>query len=133
VTQEPHPHSDKHEFRAEALSLWRTTFAPATWALHFVLCYALVSLSCIHGTPPVAITRSALILATLAALAVIALLGWRSYRHWAPGRTGRLTHPYGTPEHRHHFLGHAAFLLAIISAIGVVFVALPLLVIGGCQ
>ena len=37
------------------------------------------------------------------------------------------------PEDRHRFLGHAAFLLSIISFIGVVFVSLPLLFIGGCR
>ncbi|MBF9034314.1 hypothetical protein HKCCE2091_08690 [Rhodobacterales bacterium HKCCE2091] len=130
-THPPRPDEDRREFSEEAASLWRITFAPVVWAGHFVLCYGIVSLACIRGLMPIAATRAGLVAISVAALVAIGWLGWRSFRQWdtAPDRAANV----GETEGRHAFLGHAAFLLSIISAIGVVFVTLPLLLIGDCR
>lgn len=129
----PDKDREKAEFAEERESLLRITFAPLTWALHFVLCYGAISLACIKGLIPLAATRAGLIAATVLALALIAWIGWRAFRQWDVRHTGEFTNPEGHAEHRHQFLGHAGFLLAIISAIGVVYTGLPLLILGSCR
>lgn len=131
--RQPGPEEDRREFAEEAESLWRITFAPVIWAVHLILVYGFVSVSCVRGLLPIGPTRAALVAASVAALVAIAWLGWRSLRQWNVRETGRFTHPEGNPESRHEFLGHAAFLLSAISFIGVVFVTLPLLLIGSCR
>ena len=132
MTDRHTPEKDSAEFAAEAGSLWRITFAPATWAGHFLLCYTLFATGCAKGWP-VGTVRHGLIGMSVLALAVIALIGWRAYAKWSPRSTGRIVNPRGDAEDRHHFLGHAGFLLAVISFIGVVFVTLPLLLLEGCR
>lgn len=126
------PDRERHEFAEERESLFRITFAPVIWALHFVLCYGAVSLACAKRVIPVGMTHALLIVATVVALALIAWVGWRAFVQWDVRNTGEFTNPDGRAEHRHQFLGHAGFLLAIISAIGVVYTGLPLLVLEGC-
>jgi len=129
----PQADEDRREFAEEADTLWEITIAPAIWALHFLLCYGLMSLACAKDLFPAGTVRLVLIAASVAALAAIVGLGLRSLRQWGALKTGEITHPRGTPENRHRFLGHAAFLLSVIAFLGVIFVSMPLLVIGGCQ
>lgn len=134
MTEERPPRRDeeRHEFREESASLMRITLGPLVWAGHFLLCYASVALVCAKGWPVEGL-RLALLAASLAALAAIGWLGWRAFRQWDVLRTGDFSNPEGHAEDRHQFLGHAAFLLAAVSAIGVVYVTLPILMIGVCQ
>ncbi|NDV00298.1 hypothetical protein [Pseudoroseicyclus tamaricis] len=125
--------AEKHEFREESESLWRIAFAPAIWAIHFVVCYAWVSLVCVKFGGDPAVMRVSLLAISAVALAAIAWLGWRAFRQWNVRDTGDFTNPEGEAEDRHEFLGHAAFLLAIISAIGVIYVSMPLIIIEGCR
>ena len=122
---------DPREFREEADSLWRISLGPLTWAGHFLLCYAGMAVACAKfgGSE---VLRDVLIVLTLAALGIVAWLGWRAFRQWDVRRTGDVSNPEGEAEDRHQFLGHAAFLLAVISFIGIVYTGLPLLMIGGC-
>ncbi len=120
---------DEGEFAAEALSLWRITFGPVIWVGYFTLSYGAAALVCAKAPDTsVATLRLAMGGTTLVALALIGWIGWRAFRQWdrsAPDTDA-------TEEHRHRFLGHAAFLLALIAAIGVVFTALPFLTPGTC-
>ena len=132
-TREPRPDEEQRTFREEADSLFRITLAPTAWAGHFVLSYAAVSVGCqklggIEGG-----VRPALILLTVAVLALIGWIGWRAFRQWDVRNTGEFSNPEGKAEHRHQFLGHAGFLLALISFIGVVYTGLPLLLLQGCR
>lgn len=126
------PEEDRREFAEEQASLFRITLAPVIWAAHFVVCYGLVAVTCAKGWDIVAV-RQGLIVASLGALCAIGLLGRASWRQWNLAKTGDRVNRRGAAEDRHHFLGHAAFLLSIISAIGVTFVSMPLVLIGGCQ
>ena len=127
-----HTKQDEREFAEEQASLVKITFAPLIWALHFVVCYGLVALTCAKGWDLSPI-RVGLILFSLAALVSIAWTGWRAWKQWKPTDVKEVTERYGQSQDRHYFLGHAAFLLSIIAFIGVVFVSLPLILIGGCQ
>lgn len=74
-----------------------------------------------------------LLVFSAAALAAVAWTGHAAWRQWDPHETGDFANREGRAEDRHHFLGHAAFLLSIIAFVGIVFVSLPLVLIGGCQ
>ncbi|MEX3314957.1 hypothetical protein [Sulfitobacter sp. PS-8MA] len=123
---------DTHEFRAEALSLWRITFGPLIWALHFLACYGATALVCAKAAEAVPLLRLGIGLGTLLALALIFWLGLQAWRQWDLRRDREWENDAGTSEDRHQFLGHAAFLLAGISFIGVLYVALPALLIESC-
>ena len=129
---QPAEDADNAEFAEESGSLWRITLAPLTWAVHFVVCYALIATSCARGWP-VETMRQGLLIFTVAALALIGWIGLRAWRQWNVTQTGDFVNRRGVAEDRHHFLGHAAFLLSVISLIGVVFVAMPLAILGGCR
>ncbi|MEC7760895.1 MAG: hypothetical protein VX874_03155 [Pseudomonadota bacterium] len=136
MTEEEHPpqaDEERHEFSADADSLWRLTLAPATWALHFVLCYATISLACARGLFPVGAARFWLLGLTVLALLVIGRQGYKALKQWNVLDTGALSHPDGRAEDRHRFLGHAALLIAVISTIGTVFTSFPLLLLEGCR
>ncbi|NKX29546.1 hypothetical protein HGE68_06600 [Rhodobacteraceae bacterium R_SAG6] len=128
----PHAKQDEREFAEEQASLIKITVAPLIWALHFVACYGLIAVTCSKGWDFGGI-RSGLILFSVAALVGIAWTGWRAWCQWKPARDETVSERHGRSRDRHYFLGHAAFLLSIIAFIGVVFVSLPLVMIGGCQ
>lgn len=128
----PRDRQDEKEFGEEQASLLKITFGPLIWAGHFLVCYGLVAVACAKGLDIVAV-RTGLIAMSGAALAGIAWLARAAWRQWNVAETGDLVNRGGRAEDRHHFLGHAAFLLTVISAIGVVFASLPLILIGGCQ
>ncbi|MDB6454870.1 hypothetical protein [Falsirhodobacter sp. 20TX0035] len=124
---------DEFEFFEESNALWWITLAPTTWAVHFVLAYGGTAVWCAKfgETQGVTVARLSIAGLTVLALGFIGWLGWRSVRRWKPRQNDMedLSHPEG----RHEFLGHAAFLLCIISAIGVVYVAMPALFITTCR
>ena len=128
----PGKKQEAREFRAEALSLWRITFPPVIWAVHFAACYGATALVCAKGGSADGL-RLGIALGSAAALAAIVWLGWRAWRQWDIIRDREWENDAGTSEDRHQFLGHAAFLLAIISFIGVAYVSLPALLIESCR
>lgn len=131
--RQPRPDRDRRAFREEAESLWRITLAPVTWAAHFVTSYGLVAVICAKAPGLLGAARIGLGLATLLALAAIGWLGWRAWRQWDYRSTGDYTNALGQADDRHQFLGHAAALLAMISAIGVTYGALPVLLLDSCR
>jgi len=128
----PRRDEERREFSEEAESLIRITLAPVIWAGHFLLCYCTLAVVCAKGGD-VALWRGVLVAATVVALIAIAWTGWRSFRQWDVRNTGDFTNREGHAEDRHQFLGHAAFLLSLISGIGVIYVGLPLLLLEGCS
>ncbi|MEC7793466.1 MAG: hypothetical protein VX791_08140 [Pseudomonadota bacterium] len=129
---QPKRREDEAEFSEEQSSLLKITMAPTLWAAHFVVCYALVAVTCAKGWdfPTV---RAGLLVFSCLVVGGISLIGWRAWRQWNVSETGDFINRRGRAEDRHHFLGHAAFLLSVISVIGAIFVTLPLVFIGGCQ
>ncbi len=126
---------DPKEFAEEAESLWRIAFGPLFWVAHFVICYAATTLVCTKLTDiegAMAWLRLGIAGLTILTLAGIALIGWRAWQQWDYLNDYDYVHDLAIEEHRHEFLGHASFLLALISFVGVVYVALPALFIGSC-
>ena len=119
------------EFAEERASLLKITMGPLIWAAHFVICYGLVAVTCAKGWD-IALVRTGLLVFSLGSLAAIGFVGWNSWRQWNPWETGDYVNRMGRAEDRHHFLGHAAFLLSVIAFLGVVLVTLPLVMLEGC-
>ena len=130
---------DREAFDAETPSLFRIALAPTIWAVHFVLAYAGAAVACAKldaGGETVDGLRLGIGVLTLLALALIAWTGLAAFRQWNVDarRDARqvAVDLVEEEEGRHEFLGHAALLLAVISAIGVVYTALPAVFIASC-
>ncbi len=126
---------DSEEFREERDSLWRLSLGPVVWSLHFVISYGAAALICARfaDLPDANFwLRAGIAALTVLALAIIGTLGWRAWKQWDMMRDPEWENDQSHGEDRHQFLGHAAFLLAVISAIGVIYVALPIFLTEGC-
>jgi hypothetical protein len=115
-------------------SLWPMVVAPGAWGAHFLLAYCTAAVYCAKAgaSAPLGWVQWAIGGYTALALAVIAVSGRSG---WKRNRFGGAVPPHAddTPEDRHRFLGYATFLLAGLSAIGVVFTALAAVFIGTCR
>ena len=124
-----------HPTSEDRQSLWLMIAAPSVWALHFLLCYITAAIWCEKMAGPdgrLGPARTAIWVYTIAALAVIGLIGWSGYRRHSYG-SATLPHDEDTPEDRHRFLGFSTLLLSGLSLIGVVFEAMVLVFFWNCH
>jgi len=106
----------EHFFRR----LLRGILPMLVWLLHFAFCYGLAAAQCAPATlRPDGPDRTLLGSATVLALAACALLAWRA--------RGLLRHPNDAG-----LLEWAAFVSAWLALIGVVWNAVPVLLVAGC-
>jgi len=123
-----------HYLSEENESLLVMVAGPTTWAAHFLLSYGSAAIWCAKVVGPggsLATVRLAIFCYTLAALAVVGLLGWLGYRRHSFGQAD-LPHDDDTPEDRHRFLGFATLLLSALSAVAIVYEALVIVFIDRC-
>ena len=115
-------------------SLWTLVAGPATWALHFLLCYVTAAVWCEKHArlPPSLDLRIALWSMTVVALAVIAAFGWRAWRHHRWGRE-TLPHDAASAGDRHRFLGFATLLLCGLGFVAVLYSAMAIVFVGSCR
>lgn len=115
-------------------SLWLLTAAPLIWCAHFLLSYITVAVWCEKLAPTIGVdgARMAVAAYTLLALAGIVVAGLRGYRQHRVGEAQR-PHDSDSSADRHRFLGFATLLLAGLSAVATVFVALSALLIPDCR
>lgn len=119
----------------EIESLWTLFTAPVVWALHFLASYGAFSVYCAKastGGTGFDTLRLVLALTTLLALAMIVMAAWLAWRQWGFGVQDP-PHDAPTDDSRKLFQGFATLLLAGLSFIAVVYGALPLFFIEGCQ
>ena len=115
--------------------LWLLTASPIVWAAHFLLCYGTAAVWCakvvgLGGS--LATTRMAILVYTIVALGVIAIIGTIGFRrHSFDG--GAVPHDDDTPEDRHRFLGFATLLLSSLSAVAVVYAAIVAIFVRSCD
>ncbi|MDB5550479.1 MAG: putative rane protein [Rhizobium sp.] len=119
----------------EIESLWTLFTAPVIWALHFVVSYGAFSVYCAKASVAAFsfdTLRAALASVTVAALAVIVMAAWLAWRQWGFGVHDP---PHDEPTHdsRTLFQGFATLLLSALSFMAVLYGALPLIFIEGCQ
>lgn len=135
--EKPDAKEERRTFAEEASSLWLITLSPLVWAVHFVLCYGGAALYCSRFAPaefgPVPFMRVSVAGITVLALGIIFYVGWVSWRQWDFLNDYDYEHERAIGEHRHEFLGHAAFLLSVMSAIAVVYVAMPAIFVETCR
>jgi hypothetical protein len=137
---EPHERGQEQDeleaWAEERDSLWRIALGPLIWVAHFVLTYAGASVVCakLVGQQDWAMPflQISIAVITVLALAGIGWVGLRSWRQWDYLDDYDYEHDRAVEEDRHEFLGHAAFLLAGVSFIGVIYVALPAIYVAEC-
>jgi hypothetical protein len=124
-----HAVAERHE------TLWLLAAAPTIWAVHFLLSYATAAIWCGMVVGPYGslftarIVIAAYTAVALAGIAVIGTIGYRRHRLEA----SEPPHDADTPEDRHRFLGFSTFLLSALSGIAVLYAALAVVLIEGCQ
>lgn len=115
-------------------SLKALVVAPTLWAIHFLVCYVGAAVYCAKAGPGVALepVEDLIWIATAIALAGILANGlWafregRFYEDDAPG------YHDDTAAERRRFLAYATILLAGLSFVATLFVAMPALFIETC-
>ena len=116
----------------EDRSLWHMIIAPTVWAVHFAVCYAVQAIWCAKVGGDIATLRIVLVAITIVALAIIAFFGFRAWQRWDYFHDRDYIHGGETDEDRREFLGHTGFMLACLSFVAVLYVAMPFLIIGSC-
>lgn len=116
--------------------LWRVIAGPCLWATHFLVIYIAAAVYCEKAGRDALLdpVRLVVIGATVAGLAA---LGWVTRRLWAVrGRSltdNDFEFEHNTTEERHRFLSHVALMLCALSATGMIFAAIPVVVLGTCR
>lgn len=105
--------------------------APSIWALHFLVCYVLVSLACmlgwtrtILGINPAEIGIALFTLGALVLLALTAVISYERYRDFATDTAAE--------ENIGSFIALNSVLLCGISAVALIWVAFPALMLPVC-
>jgi small-conductance mechanosensitive channel len=116
--------------------LWRVVLAPVIWVGHFLFIYIYAAVYCEKSgrETSLAAVQTAVGIATLLALLGIALVT----RHLWSVRARSLTDndfdfEHNSPEERHRFLSHVALMLCALSAVAVIYVAIPALYLASCR
>jgi hypothetical protein len=116
-------------------SLWWLAAPPLIWLAHLVASYATAAVYCAMSgirSTPLTTVRVAIVVYSVVALAGIAAIGIRGLRrHRFDSAT--TAHDFDTPQARYRFLGFATLLLSSMSAVAVVFVALPAAFLETCR
>lgn len=101
--------------------------APTIWAVHFLASYLVASVDCAPNEAifeEIAFARWLILGLTVVALGLIGLIFSRSYSEWRGHGSGTVN-DQDTELARESFLEFSTILLAGLSFIAVVFVALP--------
>jgi hypothetical protein len=118
-------------FRRETPNLWTLLAPPTVWALHFLFCYLAGAVICAKAPEALGELRLTIAAATILALVLIIAAGMQARRHWGFG-SDMPPHDTPTDEDQQHFLGLATLLLSALSAVAVIFGAMPALFITEC-
>ena len=124
----------REELPESQATLWQLVIAPSIWALHFLLSYITAAVWCaklVEYGGPLGGARVAVGLYTLLAIAGIGVIFIRALRKARYG-TATVPHDFDTAADRHRFLGFATVLLAGLSMVATLYVALPVVFIGNC-
>ncbi|MCJ8142251.1 hypothetical protein MKI84_04915 [Ancylobacter sp. A5.8] len=118
-------------FRRATPNLWTLITPPTVWALHFLFCYVAGAIICARYPGALGELRLSIAAGTVLALGLILAAGAQAYRHWGFG-SDLPPHNEPTEDDQQHFLGFATLLLCALSAVAVLFGAMPALFIAEC-
>ena len=115
-------------------SLWALTAGPSIWAGHFLASYIAAAVWCGNAGAHARFGSITVVFAVATALALAAVAhvawgGWTRYNHGEAVSS----HHKDTPEDRHRFLGLATLLLAVLSAVSIVYTAVAVAMLRGCS
>ncbi|MCB2053929.1 MAG: hypothetical protein KDE35_06780 [Geminicoccaceae bacterium] len=116
--------------------LWNVVQPPTIWAVHFLISYLAAAILCARAdrTAPLDPVFWTVMTATAVALMLIALVVLRLWRVEKFSTVDEdLEFERNTPEERHRFLAHVSLMLSVLSAVGVLYVAMPVLLIDTCR
>ncbi|GGK21139.1 MASE1 domain-containing protein [Salinarimonas ramus] len=123
------------ELQARRETMFMIPAAPAIWAAHFLASYVTAAIWCakIAGRDG-SLEGARWLLAgyTGVALVAIAMIGVRGFRHHSYG-DATAPHDFDTAADRHRFLGFSTFLLAALSFVAVIFVAMVVVFTETCR
>ena len=122
-------------FRHTQDTLWTLIAAPTIWTVHFLLSYVVAAIECAPNNDifePIGGTRLMVAGITAVALGAIGLVLWRSIKEWRY-HGGGYRHNEDSDLDRERFLEFSTVLLAALSFVGVLFVAMPALTIVDCR
>lgn len=106
---------------------------PVIWSAHFLASYVTAAIWCAKAgmAAPVDGVQQAVAIFTAVALLGIGFIGWAGYRRYAHGREDELHRD--TEADRHRFLGFATLLMAGLSAVATIYVALAAVFFETCR
>jgi hypothetical protein len=116
--------------------LWRVIVSPVIWAVHFLASYVTVAVYC-EKAGRAAFLDPAEIAVVVYTVVALAGIGWSTHALWRV-RCRSLTdddfeYEHNTPEERHRFLSHVALMLSVLSAVAVLYVAIPMIYLSSCR
>lgn len=122
-------------FSSTKQNLWTLIMGPVVWAIHFLIAYPTAAIMCARVTPQTGIEPARIVIAvvTVLALAIITATGISGWRHSGGVVTSDDPLDDDTDGSRQRFLANATLLLAGLSFVGVVYVALPALIFESCR
>lgn len=116
--------------------LWRVIFAPGVWAVHFLLCYVFAAIYCEKLGRDAALDFATWVIVA-ATVVALGLIGLSTLKLWkVRGRSltdDDFEFEHNTAEERHRFLSHVALMLCMLSAVAVLYVAIPMLYLTSCR
>ena len=116
--------------------LWRVIVAPIVWALHFLFCYIYGAVYCAKAGRDASLDGPTLVIVG-ATVVALGLIGLSTHHLWkVRGRSltdNDFEFEHNTPEERHRFLSHVALMLCVLSAVAVLYVAIPMLYLSSCR
>lgn len=114
-------------------ALWVLIAPPTIWAAHFLFAYVTAAIHCAKWPETdLAATRLLILGLTVVALLGIAVIAIKALRAHLASEDG-LPHDEDEPWARRSFLGFATLLLCGLSAVAVLYVALPIAFFEVCR
>jgi hypothetical protein len=116
--------------------LWRVIVSPVIWAVHFLASYVTVAVYC-EKAGRAAFLDPAVIAVVVYTVVGLAGIAWSTHALWrVRGRSltdDDFEYEHNTPEERHRFLSHVALMLCVLSAVAVIYVAIPMIYLSTCR
>lgn len=116
--------------------LWSLIGGPTIWAVHFLGSYIGAAIFCAKAPAPdvsLAGLRVFIAILTVLALGGVALAGRRAFRRGELAEAGEPPYDENTFEGRQRFLGFATLLLCGLSAVAILYGALPAFLMPDCR
>lgn len=130
-----HEADEEKDLPEEKETAWRLAMAPMLWGTYFLACYGTASIWCakVAGADgSLWGARAAIAAYTVIALAGIGIIGRAGLRRHRHGLETE-PHDFDTPGDRHRFLGFATLLLAGLSAVATLYVAMAAIFVTDCR